>query len=57
MQRACDAALLSNQGNEADSRCQKLYYDTARDVLLLFRAIGPLVKAQDIQQVRHNAWV
>ena len=49
----------ASMGSETDSeeaieetiRCRKIYYDTARDVLGLFRAIAPLVKAQEIQQV------
>lgn len=37
--------------NVIDIKCRKMYYDTARDILGLFRAIAPLVKAQDIKQI------
>ena len=53
MERACVESFSGSSAGEqdVDTRCRKVYYDTARDVLGLFRAIAPLVKAQEIDQV------
>lgn len=55
MERACVESFSGSSAGEqdVDTRCRKVYYDTARDVLGLFRAIAPLVKAQEIDQVHH----
>jgi hypothetical protein len=52
MERACFTGTGANGADLVNLQCRKIYYDTARDVLGLFRAIAPLVKAQDIKQVR-----
>jgi len=51
MERACLVGSTGDEVDDVDIRCCKMYYDTARDVLGLFRAIGPLVKSQEIKQV------